>query len=140
MPGPCRPGQCPQPAWDPGPGPSSEFGPARPAPQALPQPEHKSGGTDVLAMTEKEPEDREDPMARVFPKVTKCTFHKFGPSGTIQRHDAQVPVRDRRKSAHNNMVQRGPFSKKHTYLLFRFNTYRKTSTLDTNLQNVLLTF
>ena len=41
-------------------------------------------GTDVLAMTEKEPEDREDPMARVFPKVTKCTFHKFGPSGTVE--------------------------------------------------------
>ena len=36
------------------------------------------------AMTEKEPEDREDPMARVFPKVTKCTFHKFGPSGTVE--------------------------------------------------------
>lgn len=44
-------------------------------------------GTDVLAMTEKEPEDREDPMARVFPKVTKCTFHKFGPSGTVEKFD-----------------------------------------------------
>ena len=41
-------------------------------------------GTDVLAMTEKAPEEREDPMARVFPKVTKCTFHKFGPSGTVE--------------------------------------------------------
>jgi len=28
-------------------------------------------------------------MARVFPRVTKCTFHKYGPSGGIQRHDAQ---------------------------------------------------
>ena len=25
--------------------------------------------------------------AQVFPKVTKCTFHKFGPSGTTQRID-----------------------------------------------------
>lgn len=25
---------------------------------------------------------------RVFPKMTKCDFHKFGPSGTIQTHDA----------------------------------------------------
>lgn len=24
----------------------------------------------------------------VFPRVTKCTFHKFGASGTIQKHDA----------------------------------------------------
>nr|CAD7404921.1 unnamed protein product [Timema poppensis] len=24
----------------------------------------------------------------VFPKVTKCIFHKYGPSGTIQNHDA----------------------------------------------------
>ncbi|XP_071860492.1 innexin 7 [Bombus fervidus] len=29
-----------------------------------------------------------DALDIVFPKVTKCTFHKFGPSGTIQNHDA----------------------------------------------------
>ncbi|KAG7164695.1 innexin inx2-like [Homarus americanus] len=29
-----------------------------------------------------------DPMDEIFPKVAKCTFHKFGPSGTIMRHDA----------------------------------------------------
>jgi len=44
-------------------------------------------GKDVIAMTELEPEDRTDPMAKVFPKVTKCTFHKFGPSGTVQTYD-----------------------------------------------------
>merc|ERR1719384_3006878 len=44
-------------------------------------------GTDVLAMTEVSPEEREDPMARVFPKMTKCTFHKFGPSGTVEKFD-----------------------------------------------------
>merc|ERR1719384_2407404 len=26
-------------------------------------------------------------MNVVFPKVTKCTFHKYGPSGTVTRHD-----------------------------------------------------
>merc|ERR1719351_696156 len=26
-------------------------------------------------------------MNMVFPKVTKCTFHKYGPSGTVTRHD-----------------------------------------------------
>lgn len=41
-------------------------------------------GTDVIAMTQMPPEEREDPMARVFPKMTKCTFHKFGPSGTVE--------------------------------------------------------
>ena len=25
----------------------------------------------------------------MFHRVTKCTFHKYGPSGQIQRHDAQ---------------------------------------------------
>lgn len=44
-------------------------------------------GRDVISMTEMEPEDRVDPMAKVFPKVTKCTFHKFGPSGTTTRID-----------------------------------------------------
>ncbi|XP_053601941.1 innexin inx7-like [Plodia interpunctella] len=29
-----------------------------------------------------------DPLETVFPKVTKCLFHKYGPSGTIQQHDA----------------------------------------------------
>ena len=38
-------------------------------------------------MTELSPEEREDPMARVFPKMTKCTFHKFGPSGTVEKFD-----------------------------------------------------
>ena len=35
-----------------------------------------------------DPDQRYDPMDAVFPKVTKCTFHMYGPSGTIQRHDA----------------------------------------------------
>lgn len=26
-------------------------------------------------------------MSKVFPKVTKCTFHKYGPSGTVQKFD-----------------------------------------------------
>ena len=38
-------------------------------------------------MTAQSPEDRADPMNVVFPKVTKCTFHKYGPSGTITKHD-----------------------------------------------------
>lgn len=44
-------------------------------------------GSDVVRFTEMEPEDRIDPMAKVFPKVTKCTFHKYGPSGTVQKFD-----------------------------------------------------
>ena len=61
-------------------------------------------GSDVIAMTDLEQEQRTDPLSRVFPKVskvflkdvpfvqsvfqvTKCTFHKFGPSGTVQRFD-----------------------------------------------------
>jgi hypothetical protein len=28
------------------------------------------------------------PSEAVFPKVTKCMFRKYGPSGTIQNHDA----------------------------------------------------
>ena len=38
-------------------------------------------------MSELPPEEREDPMSRVFPKMTKCTFHKFGPSGTVEKFD-----------------------------------------------------
>merc|ERR1719228_2631822 len=45
-------------------------------------------GIKVLSFLEADPEKRIDPMAAVFPRVTKCTFRKFGPSGTIQRHDS----------------------------------------------------
>lgn len=30
---------------------------------------------------------RPDPMMKIFPKLTKCTFSKFGPSGDVQKHD-----------------------------------------------------
>ena len=44
-------------------------------------------GSDVLNYTGLEAEDRPDPMARVFPKITKCTFHKYGASGTVEKKD-----------------------------------------------------
>lgn len=49
--------------------------------------EFSTYGSDVVKFTEMEPEERADPMARVFPKVTKCTFHKYGPSGSVQKFD-----------------------------------------------------
>merc|ERR1719216_794943 len=44
-------------------------------------------GADVLSVTETAIEARDDPMNIVFPKVAKCTFHKYGPSGTIENKD-----------------------------------------------------
>jgi len=45
-------------------------------------------GRDVLSQSELDLNTREDPMHRVFPKVAKCRFNKYGPSGSIQTHDA----------------------------------------------------
>lgn len=45
-------------------------------------------GTRVLAYSEMNQFERADPMVYVFPRMTKCRFHKFGPSGDITRHDA----------------------------------------------------
>lgn len=45
-------------------------------------------GTQVLHFHNMEPEDRVDPMSRVFPRMTKCIFYKYGGSGTIQRIDS----------------------------------------------------
>ena len=42
----------------------------------------------VLSFLEADPEKRIDPMAVVFPRVTKCSFFKYGPSGTLQTHDS----------------------------------------------------
>jgi len=44
-------------------------------------------GSEVLSITGMDMEKRVDPMAKVFPKMSKCTFHKYGPSGTIMNHD-----------------------------------------------------
>ncbi|XP_014254652.1 innexin inx1 [Cimex lectularius] len=50
--------------------------------------EFMSYGLRVMSFSEETQENRVDPMVYVFPRVTKCTFHKFGPSGTIQKHDS----------------------------------------------------
>jgi len=44
-------------------------------------------GWDVVTLNNMDPEERADPMNIVFPKVAKCTFHKYGPSGTIENKD-----------------------------------------------------
>ena len=45
-------------------------------------------GMNAINFLDADPETRIDPMATVFPRVTKCTYRKYGPSGTIQNHDA----------------------------------------------------
>lgn len=45
-------------------------------------------GTEVVKFNGMNQENRQDPMIEIFPRVTKCTFHKFGASGTIQKLDA----------------------------------------------------
>ncbi|EFN83092.1 innexin inx1 [Harpegnathos saltator] len=47
-----------------------------------------SYGTRVLQFSNMDQEKRVDPMVYVFPRMTKCIFHKYGPSGTIQTHDS----------------------------------------------------
>lgn len=44
-------------------------------------------GSMVWNISNLDPEDRNDPMNLVFPKVAKCTFQRFGPSGTVQIYD-----------------------------------------------------
>ncbi|XP_046818161.1 innexin inx1 [Vespa crabro] len=45
-------------------------------------------GLRVLHISNTPQENRFDPMVYVFPRVTKCIFHKYGASGTIQKHDS----------------------------------------------------
>lgn len=44
-------------------------------------------GIEVFAISDMNPENRTDPMAQVFPRMGKCTFKMFGPSGTIEERD-----------------------------------------------------
>lgn len=45
-------------------------------------------GTRVLKFAFSDQDERNDPMIEVFPRMTKCLFRKYGPSGGIQTHDA----------------------------------------------------
>lgn len=45
-------------------------------------------GIQVITFLGSDEEDRIDPMIRVFPRMTKCTFYKYGVSGDVERHDA----------------------------------------------------
>lgn len=50
--------------------------------------EFLSYGIRVLNYSETAQDDRYDPMVYIFPRVTKCTFHKYGASGSLQTHDS----------------------------------------------------
>lgn len=43
-------------------------------------------GVDVIKYSNMNQENRSDPMIEIFPRITKCTFHKYGASGSIQKH------------------------------------------------------
>lgn len=45
-------------------------------------------GWKVIKFLQKDQEERLDPMIFIFPRMTKCTFHDYGYSGDVQRHDA----------------------------------------------------
>ncbi|KAJ8878176.1 hypothetical protein PR048_022643 [Dryococelus australis] len=45
-------------------------------------------GIDVISFMEDDDENRIDPMIYIFPRMTKCTFYKYGVSGEVERHDA----------------------------------------------------
>lgn len=40
-------------------------------------------GLDVIQYMEADQEDRMDPMIYIFPRMTKCTFFKYGSSGEV---------------------------------------------------------
>jgi hypothetical protein len=40
-------------------------------------------GLEVLRLSEEDEHNRVDPMIRIFPRMTKCLFHKVGPSMTV---------------------------------------------------------
>ncbi|CAG2159069.1 unnamed protein product [Oppiella nova] len=45
-------------------------------------------GIQVIQFSQLDQEERIDPMIRIFPRVTKCRFYKYGPSANIETIDA----------------------------------------------------
>ncbi|KAG9510950.1 Innexin inx2 [Fragariocoptes setiger] len=50
--------------------------------------EFSTYGMNVLRFSSWDQGVRFDPMVKIFPRLTKCTFHRYGSSGDVQRHDA----------------------------------------------------
>lgn len=50
--------------------------------------EFLSYGTRIMQLSDVPQEQRVDPMVYIFPRVTKCIFHKYGASGSLQKHDS----------------------------------------------------
>lgn len=40
-------------------------------------------GTKVIQFSNTDPGNRTDPMIAIFPRMTKCLFHTYGPSGML---------------------------------------------------------
>jgi hypothetical protein len=40
-------------------------------------------GTKVIEFANTNPDERTDPMIAIFPRITKCLFHTYGPSGML---------------------------------------------------------
>lgn len=49
--------------------------------------EFSAYGLDAVRFVDAEIDKRPDPMAKIFPKLTKCTFRRFGPSGDLMKFD-----------------------------------------------------
>ncbi|GAB6025501.1 hypothetical protein CHUAL_011240 [Chamberlinius hualienensis] len=45
-------------------------------------------GPEVIKYANMNEANRTDPMIEIFPRITKCGFKQYGPSGDIQYHDA----------------------------------------------------
>ncbi|XP_045467611.1 innexin inx1 [Harmonia axyridis] len=50
--------------------------------------EFLSYGLRVMNYSNEAQEERVDPMVYIFPRLTKCNFYKYGPSGSIQKLDS----------------------------------------------------
>ncbi|GAB6024554.1 hypothetical protein CHUAL_009707 [Chamberlinius hualienensis] len=44
-------------------------------------------GLEVIKLSNTDQYNRTDSMIKIFPRVTKCIFHRFGLSGSIEKHD-----------------------------------------------------
>lgn len=53
---------------------------------------HTHTFVQVFEVARLDPENRTDPMSYVFPRMAKCTFKSFGPSGTIQVRDVMCLI------------------------------------------------
>lgn len=83
-------------------------------------------GIDVLKYMDADQEDRMDPMIYIFPRMTKCTFYKYGVSGEVSHRCAVIDTLSDAYSHRFDSFRRSNDTTPYAYCRWTWSTRKST--------------